>query len=171
MLGICGFTRWFLCSSIEQIGLFFAAGAFHLIHMMFDEYVFLVMETQHDQVTDKTLQKAVQKYMKCAGMHPENMFSIIRQTWFLYYYKMFQYISCSKFLLCKTCNCSYNIGSSTMIRRIILLQYMYWYHLEEIKTQAKVRVPSSKHLVSPKGRKRKIEEEVFDSNGKSMFKN
>lgn len=76
-------------------------GAFHLIHMMFDEYVFLVMETQHDQVTDKTLQKAVQKYMKCA---------------------------------------------------------------EEIKTQAKVRVPSSKHIVSPKGRKRKIEEEVFDSN-------
>ena len=35
--------------------------------MMFDEYVFLVMETQHDQATDKALQKAVQKHMKCAG--------------------------------------------------------------------------------------------------------
>lgn len=77
MLDICSFPReLILICSIEQIVVLFAAGAFHLIHMMFDEYVFLVMETQHDQVTDKTLQKAVQKYMKCAGMYPDNKFSI-----------------------------------------------------------------------------------------------
>lgn len=77
MLDICSFPReWILKCSIEPVGFFFAAGAFHLIHMMFDEYVFLVMETQHDQVTDKTLQKAVQKYMKCAGMYPDHKFSI-----------------------------------------------------------------------------------------------
>lgn len=77
MLDICSFPReLILICSIEQIVVLFAAGAFHLIHMMFDEYVFLVMETQHDQVTDKTLQKAVQKYMKCAGLYPDNRFSI-----------------------------------------------------------------------------------------------
>lgn len=77
MLDICSFPReLILICSIEQIVVLFDAGAFHLIHMMFDEYVFLVMETQHDQVTDKTLQKAVQKYMKCAGMYRDNKFSI-----------------------------------------------------------------------------------------------
>lgn len=65
-----------------------------MIHMMFDEYVFLVMETQHDQVTDKTLQKAVQKYMKCAGMYHDDKFSMNCITWFMYmYYRISQNVS------------------------------------------------------------------------------
>lgn len=95
MLDICSFPReLILICSIEQIVVLFAAGAFHLIHMMFDEYVFLVMETQHDQVTDKTLQKAVQKYMKCAGMYPDDKFSMNCITWFMYmYYRISQNVS------------------------------------------------------------------------------
>ncbi|XP_070566818.1 DNA-binding protein RFX6-like isoform X2 [Ptychodera flava] len=42
-------------------------GSFHLIHMMFDEYVFLVMETQQNQLDEADLQKNIQKHMKTAG--------------------------------------------------------------------------------------------------------
>nr|XP_006821615.1 PREDICTED: DNA-binding protein RFX6-like [Saccoglossus kowalevskii] len=42
-------------------------GSFHLIHMMFDEYVFLVMETQQNQFDETSMQKNVKKYMKTAG--------------------------------------------------------------------------------------------------------
>lgn len=95
MLDICSFPRELIrICSIEQIVFFFAVGAFHLIHMMFDEYVFLVMETQHDQVTDKTLQKAVQKYMKCAGMYPDDKFSMNCITWFMYMYVLQDITKC-----------------------------------------------------------------------------
>lgn len=42
-------------------------GSFHLIHIMFDEYAFLVFETQEEQETEKELQKKVQRHMKNAG--------------------------------------------------------------------------------------------------------
>ncbi|XP_048242629.1 DNA-binding protein RFX6-like [Haliotis rufescens] len=41
-------------------------GSFHLIHMMLDEYVFLVMETQNEMSRETQLQKSVQKHMKNA---------------------------------------------------------------------------------------------------------
>ncbi|KAL3842713.1 hypothetical protein ACJMK2_020701 [Sinanodonta woodiana] len=41
-------------------------GSFHLIHMMFDEYVFLVMETQQEQELEKELQQTLQKHMRNA---------------------------------------------------------------------------------------------------------
>ncbi|XP_021360165.1 DNA-binding protein RFX6-like [Mizuhopecten yessoensis] len=41
-------------------------GVFHLVHMMFDEYVFLVMETQQDQAKEDILQRNVQRHMKNA---------------------------------------------------------------------------------------------------------
>ncbi|XP_013406929.1 DNA-binding protein RFX6 [Lingula anatina] len=42
-------------------------GPFHLLHIMFDEYVFLVMETQQAQVREMELQQAVRKSMKNGG--------------------------------------------------------------------------------------------------------
>ncbi|XP_064601308.1 DNA-binding protein RFX6-like [Liolophura sinensis] len=42
-------------------------GSFHLIHMMLDEYVFLVMETQLHQLKEAELLQAVQRQMKQAG--------------------------------------------------------------------------------------------------------
>lgn len=127
MLDICSFPReLILICSIEQIGFFFAAGAFHLIHMMFDEYVFLVMETQHDQVTDKTLQKAVQKYMKCAGLYPDNKFSINCITNVVHVHALRDFTKCFNtfhvinFFFVKKCNYS-SSSSYTTIRRIIIL--------------------------------------------------
>jgi regulatory factor X 6 len=42
-------------------------GSFHLIRMMFDEYVFLVMETQQQQDTEQILQNNLKRFMKNAG--------------------------------------------------------------------------------------------------------
>ncbi|XP_077978702.1 DNA-binding protein RFX6-like [Glandiceps talaboti] len=42
-------------------------GSFHLIYMMFDEYVFLVIETQQNQIDETSLQQNVRKHMKTAG--------------------------------------------------------------------------------------------------------
>ncbi|XP_025085503.1 DNA-binding protein RFX6-like [Pomacea canaliculata] len=39
-------------------------GAFHLLHVMLDEYVFLVLETQREQSRDHQLQTHVQRHMK-----------------------------------------------------------------------------------------------------------
>ena len=39
----------------------------HLVHLMLDEYAFLVIETQQEQEVEKLLQRAVQKHMKNAG--------------------------------------------------------------------------------------------------------
>ncbi|XP_063399638.1 DNA-binding protein RFX6-like [Mytilus trossulus] len=41
-------------------------GSFHLIRLMFDEYVFLVMETQQQQSKDQVLQKNLKRIMKNA---------------------------------------------------------------------------------------------------------
>lgn len=128
MLDICSFPReLILICSIEQIVVLFAAGAFHLIHMMFDEYVFLVMETQHDQVTDKTLQKAVQKYMKCAGMYRDNKFSINCIPNVVHIHVLQDVTKCFNtfhvinfFFVKKKCNYS-SSSSYTTIRRIIIL--------------------------------------------------
>ena len=43
-------------------------GSFHLLHIMLDEYVYLVMETQRDQSRDLHLQRLVQRHMKNAGV-------------------------------------------------------------------------------------------------------
>ena len=43
-------------------------GSFHLLHIMLDEYVYLVMETQRDQSHDLHLQRLVQRHMKNAGV-------------------------------------------------------------------------------------------------------
>jgi len=45
----------------------------HLVHLMLDEYAFLVIETQQDMDAEKKLQKALQRHMKNAG----KLFSII----------------------------------------------------------------------------------------------
>ncbi|XP_041366889.1 DNA-binding protein RFX6-like [Gigantopelta aegis] len=74
-------------------------GSFHLVHMMLDEYVFLVFETQQDQEREDRLQKDVQRHMKNA---------------------------------------------------------------EEIRMHAKLRTPSKAHN-SPKGRKRKLTGDQYDS--------
>ncbi|XP_050410902.1 DNA-binding protein RFX6 [Patella vulgata] len=39
-------------------------GSFHLLHMMLDEYTFLVLETQNELIREHTLQTNLQKHMK-----------------------------------------------------------------------------------------------------------
>ena len=52
---------------MASLTLSFFSGSFHLIHLMFDEYVFLVMETQQQQTKEQNLQKNIKRIMKNAG--------------------------------------------------------------------------------------------------------
>ena len=56
---------------------------------MFDEYVFLVMETQQQQVKEQNLQTNVKRFMKNAGM-PFKM--LIKQNHFNDVYKLLLFI-------------------------------------------------------------------------------
>lgn len=53
----------------ENNGMMFTfAASIHLVHLMLDEYAFLVIETQQEMEVEKILQRAVQRHMKNAGM-------------------------------------------------------------------------------------------------------
>lgn len=51
----------------NEMMLLFTA-SIHLVHLMLDEYAFLVIETQQEMEVEKILQRAVQRHMKNAGM-------------------------------------------------------------------------------------------------------
>ena len=53
--------------NVTNINLTHTTGSFHLVHILLDEYTFLVFETQEEQETEKALQKNVQQHMKNAG--------------------------------------------------------------------------------------------------------
>ena len=52
-------------------------GSFHLIRMMFDEYVFLVLETQHACANEQQRQASIQKLMKHRGEAYDSSESVI----------------------------------------------------------------------------------------------
>ena len=53
--------------NVTKINVNHTIGSFHLVHILLDEYTFLVFETQEEQETEKALQKNVQQHMKNAG--------------------------------------------------------------------------------------------------------